>query len=222
MFRRRRPLLKPSIAQGSTFANGAAPMDELYPLVLASRSGDSAATNTLLLSVGPSVVSIIRGILGKDWERWGSKSCELQDAVQEALHGFVVALPRFRGDCTVRHFACRVAVLTSLKLRRSTASFRCTDHEGNLENESSLDETPLEAAEANVRRKMLQQLLGTLPEAQAEALALHCVCGFSIQELAATAGCSLETARSRLRLAKQALRRRIESSSSMKDMLCNL
>ena len=62
-------------------------------------------------------------------------------------------------------------------------------------------------AEARASAHLVRELIATLPEAQAEALALHCVLGFTVGEIAAAAGLPLETVRSRLRLAKSALRK---------------
>jgi RNA polymerase sigma-70 factor (ECF subfamily) len=56
---------------------------------------------------------------------------------------------------------------------------------------------------------VVRELLDTLSDPLAEALALHCILGYTVQEVAATCAVPQETVRSRLRLAKQALRKRI-------------
>jgi RNA polymerase sigma-70 factor (ECF subfamily) len=56
---------------------------------------------------------------------------------------------------------------------------------------------------------LVRELCDQLSAPQAEALALHFVLGYTVQEAAALLCVPLETVRSRLRLAKQALRERV-------------
>jgi DNA-directed RNA polymerase specialized sigma24 family protein len=62
-------------------------------------------------------------------------------------------------------------------------------------------------------------LLEELPPAQAEVLVLHCAFGFTVAQIAASAGRPAETIRSRLRLAKRTLRDRIDASAELSDVL---
>jgi len=50
-------------------------------------------------------------------------------------------------------------------------------------------------------------------------LVLHAAHGFTVEELAGAIGRPLETIRSRLRLAKRALRERIDASPELADVL---
>jgi RNA polymerase sigma-70 factor (ECF subfamily) len=61
-------------------------------------------------------------------------------------------------------------------------------------------------------------LLEDLPEEQADVLALRVVLGLSLEEVAQATGAPLNTVRSRVRLAKEALRRRIESTPELADL----
>ena len=54
-----------------------------------------------------------------------------------------------------------------------------------------------------------------IPEEQAEALGLRIMLGWSLEEVAQAAGAPLNTIRSRLRLAKEALRKRIEAAPEL-------
>jgi RNA polymerase sigma-70 factor (ECF subfamily) len=65
----------------------------------------------------------------------------------------------------------------------------------------------------------VRDLLAVLPQPQAEALGLHCVLGYTIDEIAGSAGVSTETVRSRLRLAKQALRRRMLGDPALQEVI---
>jgi RNA polymerase sigma-70 factor (ECF subfamily) len=183
------------------------PVDEHALLVQKSRAGDPQALRTLLTAVGPAMVQVIRRVLG-------GGNPDLEDVFQEAAFGFVEALASFRGECTTLHFACRVAVLSAM------ASRRRQQIRGRYGVESSAEEViaaspdggpSVEAlALAARRRALLRRLVEDLAEPQAEVLLLHCAAGFTLEEVARASGVPLETARSRLRLAKAALRARIE------------
>ena len=69
------------------------------------------------------------------------------------------------------------------------------------------------------RRALVRRLLDELPEEQAEALALRVALGWSLKEIAETTGTPLNTVRSRMRLAKEALRRRIGNDPDLADEL---
>jgi RNA polymerase sigma-70 factor (ECF subfamily) len=62
-------------------------------------------------------------------------------------------------------------------------------------------------------------LLDELPEPQAEALVLRVAWGLSMQEVADATGAPLNTVRSRLRLAKEALARRLEDDPDLREEL---
>ena len=69
------------------------------------------------------------------------------------------------------------------------------------------------------RKRALRDLLSDLPEEQADALALRVMLGWSLEDVARATGAPLNTVRSRVRLAKEALRRRIEADPSLSDEL---
>jgi RNA polymerase sigma-70 factor (ECF subfamily) len=65
----------------------------------------------------------------------------------------------------------------------------------------------------------LRDLLTDLPEEQADALALRVMLGWSLEDVAQATGAPLNTVRSRVRLAKEALRRRVDADPSLADQL---
>ena len=69
------------------------------------------------------------------------------------------------------------------------------------------------------RRSLLCELLDDLPPPQADALAFRFILGSSLAEIAAPTGVPVNTVRSRVRLAKEALRRRIAASSTLAEAL---
>jgi RNA polymerase sigma factor (sigma-70 family) len=180
------------------------PVDELSALAERGRAGDARAVRTLLVATGPAMLQVIRRVLG-------TANPDVEDAFQEATFGLIEALRGFRGECTVLHFACRVAVLTAMATRRRHEVRQRYASEAPIDEQMAAGGGSAEsAAMAARRRELLRRLVEELPVPQAEALLLHCVVGFTLEEVAGAAGIPLETARSRLRLAKGALRARIE------------
>ncbi|MBI5487260.1 MAG: sigma-70 family RNA polymerase sigma factor [Deltaproteobacteria bacterium] len=186
-------------------------MDPWRGLARKAASGDREAMRRLIDAVTPSVLRLARAILG-------SGSPDADDVVQDALLALVRALPAFRGDCTVLHYACRIAVHKAVLTRHRRAQRE--DRLAGLEaTRADSDALPDEPVMATCRRALVRGLLDDLPHEQAEALALRLVLGCSIQEIADATGAPVNTVRSRLRLAKEALRERIEQDPTLLEML---
>lgn len=184
--------------------------DDLAPLVAACRQGDTVATKTLLATLGPSMLQMIRRVLGPSHP-------DVDDVLQEAFVGLLRALPGFRGDSTTRHFACRIATLSALKARRRRSG--PADPGRDVDEDCWVGADPHDWALASCRRQILRRLLDELPGPQAEAMVLHWVAGLSVEEISVAVHCPAETVRSRLRRAKAALRERVMADPSMGDLL---
>ena len=185
--------------------------DDLAPLVASCRAGVAAATKTLLATLGPSMLQMIRRVLGPSHP-------DVDDVLQESFVGLLRALPAFRGESTTRHFAWRIATLSALKARRRRGG-RPVDRGPDADEDCWAGADPHDWALASCRRQILRRLLDELPGPQAEALVLHCVAGLSVEEIAVAVHCPAETVRSRLRRAKAALRERITADPSLGDLL---
>jgi RNA polymerase sigma factor (sigma-70 family) len=192
--------------------------DDLAPLVQRCRRGERDALRTLLITLGPAMLQMVRRVLG-------AGDPDVEDVFQDATIGLVKALPGFRADCSTRHFGCRIATLTALKARRQRRPEReltWVDVDGDDSGNGGEPVPRVDGRDwalAARRRDVLRGLLDELPDAQAEALVLHCVAGLTIDELAATVHAPVETTRSRLRLAKAALRERIALDPSLAELL---
>jgi RNA polymerase sigma-70 factor (ECF subfamily) len=184
--------------------------DELEALALRAHGGDAVAIRTFVTAIGPQILRVVRRVLGPSHP-------DVEDAAQESAFAVLGALARYRGESTVVHFACRVAVQTAMNVRRREAAVKRRAQGDRVDLDAIADGRPGPDAEAEGRAsaELVRELVLTLPEAQAEALALHCVLGFTVSEIAETAGLPLETVRSRLRLAKHALRVRAEASPKL-------
>jgi RNA polymerase sigma-70 factor (ECF subfamily) len=188
--------------------------DRMSPLVDAARRREPQAIEELLGLLSQPLLRAVSALLGREHP-------DVDDLVQEVLIDVVDALPAFRGECTVLHFAIRIAARKAIAARRRSVAVR-----GWLERfhvgERPLRETPQspgEAVLADSRRRLLCELLAELPEAQAETVVLRALLGHSLEETAAITRVPLNTVRSRLRLAKEALRRRLENDPSSLELL---
>src|SRR5580658_7691571 len=176
-------------------------------LELASHAaqGDAVATRKLLEHVAPRVVRAARAAMG-------SHHPDLEDVVQLALIGFVQALASFRGECDPALFAARIAVRTAWAARKR---YRAKQSGRDLSSDVDELEGPHVTEGASRRRAVVRELLDQLPEEQAEALACRFMLGWSLAEIAQASGVPTNTVRSRLRLAKEAVRRRIGAEPTL-------
>jgi RNA polymerase sigma factor (sigma-70 family) len=178
------------------------PRDELARLAAAFVEGDVEAAQTLVSAVGGTVLGAVRAVLGPN-------HCEVEDVAQDALIGLLEGLRRFRGECTVVHFAARVAVLTAMAARRRQRTRErwvvADVAEGGCVP-ASADASPLDHIEAMRRRETIRRLLDELHEPTAEAVALHFMLGYTVQEIAEAAHVPVNTVWSRLRIGKERIR----------------
>lgn len=170
-------------------------------LVARAVAGDVEATGKLLKQLAPGILRGARAILGADHP-------DLDDVVQQSMIAIVQALPQFRGECSLTHFTARIFTRIALATRRRTHVLG-ERQEAEIEVDSLHGEqaNQAETFEATRRRALLGKLLGSINPEQAEALALRVVFGCSLPEVAAATGVPLNTVRSRVRLAKEALHR---------------
>jgi RNA polymerase sigma factor (sigma-70 family) len=175
----------------------------------AAATGDARATKMLLQRLAPRVARSVRLVMG-------TQHADFDDAVQLSLIALIQALPAFRGDCEPEHYASRIAVRTAMATRRRSSK-RGARTDGSVEMERLVDDGPVASSQAvsAQTRDLLRGLLDTLPEEQAETLALRVVLGWTLGEVAEATSAPLNTVRSRLRLAKESLRARLEANSEL-------
>jgi RNA polymerase sigma-70 factor (ECF subfamily) len=197
----------------------AAPVPESEAMALAreAAAGSGVATGRLLRLLAPRLSGIVRAIMGAGHP-------DRDDALQLALIAFVQALPAFRGECDPAGYASTIAVRAALAARK-----RARAHDARQEAESVRPHvdpcylhgslSPGDVADAQRRKEILRQLLGALPPEQGEALAMRVVLGWSLEEIATHMNAPVNTVRSRLRLAREAMKRRIEADATLLEAL---
>jgi RNA polymerase sigma-70 factor (ECF subfamily) len=146
---------------------------------------------------------------------------DTEDCLQEALVAVTRALPDFRGESTVLRFAMRITVRCAIAERDRRRKGR-TQEELTAQLEGpliALPPPPDEGALQTERTSVIRALLAGLPALQAETFTRRVLLGHSIQEVARAMGVPQNTVRSRVRLAREALRARIADDLSLSDLL---
>ncbi|NOY94536.1 MAG: sigma-70 family RNA polymerase sigma factor [Deltaproteobacteria bacterium] len=164
-------------------------------------AGHAADERAVLELTGPVMLRVIKRVLG-------AQADELEDVLQEASLGLLSSLRGFRGECTLRHYAGRIAARHAIRARRR--------REREREKVVALREWAEARAhggaastrvhEQREDERLFRELLSKLPEEQAEALVLRVVLGHSLPEIAEAVGAPTNTVRSRIRLARERLR----------------
>ena len=188
--------------------------DPFVSLARRASEGDATAIRELVMELGGPMLRTVRRVLG-------SRHPDAEDVAQEAVMGLLSALARFRGDCTVTHFAHQVALRRALHARRSLKTRgQTSDLELDAECEGIDGQaSPLEAAISRERRRVVRSLLDQLPEPTAEALALHFMLGYTVEEIATASDVSPNTVWSRLKLGKRALKNALACDARLSDLL---
>ena len=206
---------EPVIASSGPGTLGAEDMGEAQQIrqLSVGQGGGLLPTPELLRSLVPGMVRAAAAILGPT-------DPDLDDVVQQSLIGFVQALPAFRGECGPARFASRIVARTACAARRRRA-LQASRRVDEVDVDALEGLSPSQPAEllAERRRGILRELLADIPEEQAETLSLRVVFGFSLEEVAETTGVPVNTVRSRVRLAKEALRSRIDARPALRELL---
>lgn len=152
----------------------------------------------------------------------GAHHPELEDVTQEAMLGLLDALQRFRGECTVAHFASQIALRRALHFSRH---FATRDKVGAVMSEpvetreESSTITPHEQLVARERRRVVLQLLTDLPPAVGETLALHFMLDFTAGEISKLFQVPENTVWSRLKKGKKVLRNALNEDAALSALL---
>jgi RNA polymerase sigma-70 factor (ECF subfamily) len=167
------------------------------PRIAAAAAGDRTAASELLGELLPRTRNVVRFLLRGD--------TEVDDFAQTALIEVLRSLPGFRGESTFTTWADRITVRTVL--RQLGRRQREREQRSIAEPELRALHGNAEASDDYAARRRLARVLDSIPEAQRQALVMHHVVGMSVPELAQELGVSFDTAKSRLRLGMERLRK---------------
>jgi RNA polymerase sigma factor (sigma-70 family) len=187
--------------------------DPLADLLADANAGDRDKLGRILAATAPAVLGVVRLILGAD-------NPDVPDVAQESLLAVKDALRSFRREASVMQYARQIAVRTALSARRGrNARDRLLER---YRRESASGPTSGPAGDPVMRARRtaaFRGLLDDLPDEQAETFALRVVLDYSLDQVATATGAPLNTVRSRVRLAREKLKQRIEADPALLDIL---
>ena len=163
--------------------------------------GNPFAVREFLREIAPLVRSICRGIMGREHP-------DLEDAIQDCLVDVVRALPHFRFEADVTHYVTKIVMRRAISARQRS---RIRSQHHAAMSSFAVPTTTFDDR-LEVRANLVRNLLNDLGEPQSTVLRLRLMLGHSIGEIARITGVSVNTVKTRLRLGKTHLRRRLERS----------
>ncbi len=202
-----------SLAEDSPFLSDKAPActpvrDEdhgpLTALARAALENDPDKVRRFLDGIAPTVRRTCRGVMGFSHP-------DLEDAIQESLIDIVRALPQYRFEADVSHYAAKIALRVAIAERkrdRARVESLRLFYQRRESRPASLDPAGIFA---DVECSWLTRLIvRKLNRSQTEAVLLRFFLGCSVEEIASITGVPLNTAKTRLRTGKDKLRRHLE------------
>jgi RNA polymerase sigma factor (sigma-70 family) len=186
--------------------------DPLADLLVDANAGDRDKLGRILAATAPAVLAVVRVILGSD-------NPDVPDVAQESLLAVKDALRTFRGEASLTQYARQIAVRTALAARRGRGARDRLLERYRRESEVAPADRQDDPVMRARRTAAFRGLLDDLPEEQAETFALRVVLDYSLDQVAAATGAPVNTVRSRVRLAREKLKQRIERDPALLDML---
>ena len=179
-------------------------------LVERVQKGDNGAFDLLVLKYQHKIVNLIMRYV---------RDPELaQDIAQEAFIKAYRALPRFRGDSAFYTWMYRIAVNTA-KNHLAAQRRRPMDIELDLQDPEQFDlhaklketDTPEGVALSDELKETVERAIAALPEDLRTAIILRELEGMSYEEISQTMECPVDTVRSRIFRARDAIGKKIGS-----------
>jgi RNA polymerase sigma factor (sigma-70 family) len=175
-------------------------------LVARCRRGDARAERELLELVLPAVRGVARTMLGQ--------ASDADDAVQLALLDVLAGLDAYRGEGRIVAWARTIAVRASLRVAAANRRHvSVADPEFVAPTVDAPDDSPIEGL-----AKPLSVYLDQLPPVQRHALVLRHGLGYSVPEIAAMTGESVNTIKSRLLQGRKEIRRLLRREETVADI----
>jgi len=195
---------EPTPPAGPAGAMGAASASALTELAEnAVRTGEPAAVRRFLEGIAPSVRGVCRAVMG-------TGHADLEDAIQECLIEILRALPKYRFEGTIVGYASRIALRCSIAARKRG---RSREQRARLLADLEAVTATSGTHDAGPGLWFLCDIIDELPKVQAEAVVMRMVLGYSVEEIAVATHVPVNTSKSRLRVAKEYLRRRLDGEA---------
>ena len=179
--------------------------DDLGALVEAVLAGNREAAHQLFDAVAPIFLRAARSTLG-------AHHPEVEDFVQDASLRFFRSLEGFRGEAKVRRYAYRIGCNVAADWIRAATTQKRARIDVEYSDDARSRDNP---AQALHRRRLGALLIDTLSQDQLRCFLLWNVVGCSVTEIADETSTPVNTVRSRLRLAREAIRRKLKDDPTL-------
>jgi RNA polymerase sigma-70 factor (ECF subfamily) len=154
--------------------------------------------------IAPTVRRTCRGVMGHAHP-------DLEDAIQESLVDLIRALPHYRFEADVSRYAAKIALRVAIAERKRGRARAESLHSFEHDVGSRTPSLDPAGVVADVECSWLVSLIvRKLKRVQTEAVLLRFFLGCSVEEIACITGVPLNTAKTRLRVGKDNLRRVLE------------
>ena len=173
-----------------------------------AQRGDAAAMRRLLEGLAPVILGTTRQILGQREDA--------EDAAQEAMVDLARSLGELREPAAVVAYARRLTTRVALRHRAKRTKYG-ERAAGLAEDEGPMTHVEPSFGIAEQQAERLRDHLARLPEAQAVALVMQHMLGYRPAEVAQATGVSVNTVRSRVQLARQALTRSLAEDGAFDE-----
>ncbi|MEM7151730.1 MAG: sigma-70 family RNA polymerase sigma factor [Myxococcota bacterium] len=174
------------------------PHQDDLALAAAAGSGDSAAAERFVRRAIPIVRRVSRAII--------ADRTESEDALQLALIEVLSAARTYRGTGAFDHWVRKVASRAVIRHARKTRSSRIH----SIEEQADTRHTSMSTTMLESLPRSLEHYLDELPENQRVAMLLRHALGHTIAEIAELTDAPVPTVLSRIKKARQELRRLIQ------------
>ena len=174
-----------------------------------ARAGDGRALESVLRRLGPTVLGAARRVLGSRLH------AEAEDVAQDSLMAIARALPKIKDEAALPAYAVRTTIRNAIRVRKRKQREVSVDPAIEPPGETL---SPEHDAARRQQAEVLLSLLDELPGRQAEALFLRVVLDQSLDEVARTLDIPINTVRSRVRLARNALRKKITKRPELRAL----
>lgn len=181
-------------------------------LVAAARRGDVEAFGVLFERHKDAVYAFTSRSIGRREDA--------EDITQETFRRAWTAIPKFRGQSSIRTWLCRIAAnlcIDHARSRRNQVGLAC-DMEMDADNFQSTEPRGTDVENEVITRHRVQAALAKLPVAHRMLVILCDVQGLSGAEAAEALGCSLLSVRARLFQARRKLRAALTDSTEEGDL----
>jgi RNA polymerase sigma-70 factor, ECF subfamily len=184
-------------------------------LIAAVREGDEDAARALYARLHAKVDGTVRRLLGP-------ADSDREDCVQLAFVEIVRSIDRYRGECSLEHWATRVAAHVVFKhIRRRKTERRIFERGARTSDRPE----PISAPRRLIARDLaarVREKLATLSTDKVYAFLLHDVLGFDLREIAEITSVSVAAAQQRLVRGRREVHAHLAADAELAAMLEDL